>query len=589
VFRYCCIAFIALSFGAAVAPAQATRPLTPTSAPSPTELYNLHVQAVKLMRANQFDKAKPLLEKVYVQTPPGQRSRALVLNRAIMDLAQRTNVSRGVRDVTAYLAAHPEPDELAINILGASLNLMAERYNGKRNPAWQASLAEWDRQNAQLEQTRPGMHRWGVEWLDEEQYARLQFTRDRAATAVRDQEDRVSQAQAEFLSAQQQREGLSAALGNSAQNSPGLDGRNSLGNSGQIPAIARPDQFNNAVPTGNLLGMQGDIKRLDREVLPALRKKVAEEQAKVAAIEDKQPRPEWPKRFDAIDPEPFGAADGLASATTQPVSATTVPAAATQPASSDPLAQAVLLIKRNETAKAREALDAIWKATPPEQRSRALVLNRAIVDLGDRRFVIRAVRDLGEYLAAHPAVDEPATNVLAAALNNAAFDPRLKRGEIWQLAWKEWSGRNEALDQSRPGFRRWGADWLTDEQYAALRQRQKELEDLIHRQGEIVDADLRRAGDIDQAMSVREFIQDAAWFAGVQTNSVNKTIDSQFYDSEREYVQNVNQFFELNAARNSARAEVQRDMAKLKDLILQRERPTWPTRFEPVDPSEGSR
>jgi hypothetical protein len=227
----------------------------------------------------------------------------------------------------------------------------------------------------------------------------------------------------------------------------------------------------------------------------------------------------------------------------------------------------------------------LWKATPRQQRSRALVLNRAIVDLGDPRFATRAARDLSEYLVAHPAPDELATNILAAALNNSASDAKTKRGEAWQSAWKEWSRRNEELDKSRAGYRRWGAEWLSDEQYAARRRRQKDLEDQIAQQAEAVDADLRRVGALAQAMSVREFIEDAGEFTVGQTNTVNPWLESGAYESEHESVQNLNHFYEVNAISNRAKAEAQGDMTRLQQLLMQRERPRWPKRFEPVEPS----
>jgi len=164
----------------------------------------------------------------------------------------------------------------------------------------------------------------------------------------------------------------------------------------------------------------------------------------------------------------------------------------------------------------------------------------------------------------------------------------VKRGEIWQSAWKEWARRNEELDQSRPGFRRWGADWLTDVQYAALRERQKAFDEAIYQLGRAVDADLRRAGAAQQAMAVQEFIQDGANMEGIQTNSV-APFPGGYFDSGSDYVHNVHHFFEANALNNSAQADVQRDAARLRELMVKREVPNWPKRFEPVDPMEGSR
>ena len=588
-FRYCCVAFILLSVSASIALAQATRPSTPTL--SPAELYDLHVQAVKFMRASQFDKAKPLLEKVYLQTPAGQRSRALVLNRAIMDLAQRTNVSRGVRDLTAYLTAHTEPDEAAINLLGASLNLMTERSNNaKRSGAWQGGVAVWEQRDAELGKTRPDLHRWGVEWLNDEEFSRIEVVRVRNEREIRDQTERVRIAQITLNSMMQTRNGMSPAIGDGT----GPPGANAtLKSPLSTPPPTLTPTLNPTVKgpiyTVDELAVMAEQKRMDRQDIPAARQRLADEQAALAKLQETTIRPEWPKRFEPIDPEPAGAvADAGAGATTQ--AATTAPtalsaSATTQPLANDPHSQAVALMRAGEWKKAREILDAIWKDTSPEKRSRALVINRAIVDLTDSRFVIRAVRDLGEYLVKHPEPDEQATNVLAAALNNAAGDPKLKSNPIWQSAWKEWDRRNEQLDQSRPGFRRWGAQWLSDEEFAALRQRQKDQDAAVRQQADVVQADLRRVGAVTQARSVQEFVEGSYFLDDAHTNSIYQTIPRDFMETQHEWIQNLRHYYEVNTTLNQAQGQATRDFERFQQLVAQRERPKWPTRFEPVSPS----
>ena len=117
---------------------------------------------------------------------------------------------------------------------------------------------------------------------------------------------------------------------------------------------------------------------------------------------------------------------------------------------------------------------------------------------------------------------------------------------------------------------------------------EKRLDQAIYQMGRAVDADLRRVGIAEQAMAVQEFIQDAENMGGIRTNSIAQ-FPSGYFDSESDYVHNVYHFFEANALNNSAQADVKRDVARLQELMINREVPKWPTRFEPVDPSEGSR
>src|SRR5438034_406927 len=120
---------VMLAAGAAgICAAQSTRPApspyaSPSDRPALTDeqLNDLHRQAFALMRAGKFDRAGERLERLYRAIPPAQRSRALVLNHAILDLVQKRLVMRGVKDLVDYLTQHRADDELATNILGASL------------------------------------------------------------------------------------------------------------------------------------------------------------------------------------------------------------------------------------------------------------------------------------------------------------------------------------------------------------------------------------------------------------------------------------------------------------------------------------
>jgi hypothetical protein len=193
-------------------------------------------------------------------------------------------------------------------------------------------------------------------------------------------------------------------------------------------------------------------------------------------------------------------------------------------------AQAIALMRDGKYDKAAEALERVYKATPAAQRTRPLVLNRAILDLLQKRFVVRSVRDLGDYLAKHRGEDEFATNVLGACLNAAAGDPRIKSGSVWQTAFKEWDRRNYLLDHSRPGWRRWGTRWVSDEETKA-------------REAKV--ADLRRAID-DQTDYIDRLLTDAASVAQQQENALNSQSAYNQVRSQiapvRDYLQQVQRY-----------------------------------------------
>jgi hypothetical protein len=154
---------------ATVRPARAAQPSS-----SPRSAQELHAAAIALMQQGQFAKARVPLEQAYDQTPPAQRARPLILNRAIVDVAMKTNAMRAVRELSDYLRARRDADVMATDIFGAALNLGANNPKVKAGPLWQSAFKEWDRRNYELEHARPGYHRFGAKWIDEQDYLDLQ-------------------------------------------------------------------------------------------------------------------------------------------------------------------------------------------------------------------------------------------------------------------------------------------------------------------------------------------------------------------------------------------------------------------------------
>ena len=153
------------------------------------------MQAYELMRAEKFGKATPLLEQVYRGVPvlTAQRPRALVINHAILDLVQRVNVMRAVRDLNDYLAVRDQPDELATNVLGSARDLAARNPRFASTPLFASTQNVWQRHNNMLEASQPGSHLWGGKWLTPREYERLQAERLAADQRIADVQAVVEQ------------------------------------------------------------------------------------------------------------------------------------------------------------------------------------------------------------------------------------------------------------------------------------------------------------------------------------------------------------------------------------------------------------
>ena len=132
-------------------------------------LLALHGLAVAYMRTKQMPKAgelfagesDPLCQQI-VRDP----TRPLVINRAVVDITQKTKAVRAARTLKEYLEKHPgEADETMVNLLGTAIAVGEEHTTAR---SFLNQCAEfYVKLNEQLEKTRPGQKRWGVQWLDE--------------------------------------------------------------------------------------------------------------------------------------------------------------------------------------------------------------------------------------------------------------------------------------------------------------------------------------------------------------------------------------------------------------------------------------
>lgn len=250
----------------------ATQPVSP---PLPEEFRESYAQAVSLMKLNQYDKAAPLMDKIYEAAPVKARSRSFVLNHAIFDVTRRAYVMRALKDLEEYLTAHRPEDEVATNILGAALAAAVEHNpRWKQQGVWQAAFREWDRRNFNLEHSRPGMHRWGTKWLTEEQYAAVKSKIDDWNHEVEAQRERITRAKWKLDSVTQQ--------------------LNDLDQTARDP---------NNRAYGDAYFARQEARRIRREELPDAQNYYTDMVAALDRLQQQNPRPEWPKRFDPVEPE----------------------------------------------------------------------------------------------------------------------------------------------------------------------------------------------------------------------------------------------------------------------------------------------
>jgi len=136
------------------------------------------------------------------------------------------------------------------------------------------------------------------------------------------------------------------------------------------------------------------------------------------------------------------------------------------------------LVAQKEVAKASAMLDkALTLTNTPD---RALVLNAMACQMAVRNHM-RAAKLARDYLTAHPKeIDEPMVNALGTALSSATATERKNR--FFSDCTSFYMIANQRLESARPGYKRFGADWLTasqaDAKTKALASQQKKLDNL---------------------------------------------------------------------------------------------------------------
>jgi tetratricopeptide (TPR) repeat protein len=162
------------------------------------------------LHMGDFPKARPLLEQAVQATGPRTAPPGLVVNLAAVHLKQK-NAMRAARIARDCLEAQGDkPDERVLNVLGVALSQADEQ--ARKAPLFKDSVKFYETTDALLEKSRPGMKRWGVEWLPEdewrprnEKWLKQQAEADRKLTELNARRSELAAAQKELADASNRR------------------------------------------------------------------------------------------------------------------------------------------------------------------------------------------------------------------------------------------------------------------------------------------------------------------------------------------------------------------------------------------------
>jgi hypothetical protein len=175
-------------------------PVAPTSRPSPEQL---HAQAYEFMLAGQSQRAQAPLEQAYKARPLRQQPRSLILNRAILDIAQRINIMRPVKDLREYLANLPpeQVDEDAVDLLGAALQAARKSPRTAELPLTRTGEKQLALSIELLEQSRPRERKWGQKWYTENDFREIRARVEHALAIYKYEQEQADRLLAVLASA----------------------------------------------------------------------------------------------------------------------------------------------------------------------------------------------------------------------------------------------------------------------------------------------------------------------------------------------------------------------------------------------------
>lgn len=124
----------------------------------------LHGEGLARMYQNDFVHALAPMEKALIANPAPNR--ALVLNMAVCQIGQpgSKNAMRAATIIMDYLSAHPATlDEPLLNAMATALYVADDQ--AKKGSKFAQCESFYKTYNQKLEAAKPGMKRWGVQWM----------------------------------------------------------------------------------------------------------------------------------------------------------------------------------------------------------------------------------------------------------------------------------------------------------------------------------------------------------------------------------------------------------------------------------------
>jgi hypothetical protein len=129
-----------------------------------------HVLALSYLELGQPDKAREVMDAVIKS---GKSNRSVVLNSAVIDIAVKSQLQRGLKSLRTFVLAHTE-DETAVNLLGTAIDIASKESPA---PNLADATADYQKANAALERKRPGYHHWGTDWIGNQEFQQTETKR----------------------------------------------------------------------------------------------------------------------------------------------------------------------------------------------------------------------------------------------------------------------------------------------------------------------------------------------------------------------------------------------------------------------------
>ena len=144
----------------------------------PVMVNSTHVLGIARMRLGQWKPAADAFQRIY---PALTTNRSILINTSIVDIQQNGDMlPRALKNLQAFCVAHPN-DEPAVNLWGAALDKLAEKAH---TSMVNQSESAYVKAVKLLEATRPGMRRWGTDWLSADEVASKEKERTRQQANV---------------------------------------------------------------------------------------------------------------------------------------------------------------------------------------------------------------------------------------------------------------------------------------------------------------------------------------------------------------------------------------------------------------------